>query len=101
MRRGQVDQLDMAAVRSAIKGVVEADRFDHWLVEVPEPVLIQVAAPLEMLQFQYYLTPPRDRHLLRAARVCCAAVVGGLDGCPDDMVTAFGRLSEVVMPDPR
>lgn len=97
MRRSRSEDVDMAAVRSAVSGVI--DRFDGWLLEAPEPVLIRVAAPLEMLQFQYYLTPPSDRHLLRAARVCCEAAGSGLDldGCPQDMVRAFDVLAKLVL----
>lgn len=96
MRRNKSEHIDIPRLRSAVRGVVEADRFDEWLVELPDDVLIQVAAPLEMLQFQYYLSPTRDRHLVRAARVCCEAVEGGLERCPADMVAAFGNLTELL-----
>lgn len=96
MRWSKSQQLDMQLVRSAVMGVVEADRWDDWLMEVPEHILMRVAAPLEMLQFHYYLSPPQDRHLVRAARVCCEAVEGGMEGCPADMVVAFERLTQVV-----
>ncbi|MEU5696330.1 hypothetical protein [Actinosynnema sp. NPDC020468] len=96
-QRNTSEHLDTAEVRSAVRAVVEADDFDNWLLEIPEHVLIQLAAPLEMLQFQYYLTPPQPRHLIRAARVCCEAVDGDLDGCPPDMVAAFTNLIAVVL----
>lgn len=97
MYRSRSEDIDVQVVRAAVKGVVEAERFDDWLIEVPEQALISMVAPLEMLQFQYYLEPPQERHLVRAARVCCEAVEGGLDGCPEDMVTAFTRLAKAVV----
>jgi len=96
MRRSRSEHLDMSALRSAVMNVVESDRLGDWLLEVPERVLIELTAPLEMLQFQYYLVPQRDRYLVRAARVCCRAVAGGMGGCPPDMVDAFDRLAELV-----
>jgi hypothetical protein len=97
MRRSRSEDIDTGVVRAAVKGVVEAERFDDWLLEVPEKALISMVAPLEMLQFQYYLEPPLARQLVRAARVCCAAVEGDLDGCPEDMVDAFARLAAAVV----
>jgi uncharacterized membrane protein len=91
-------QVDITLVRKAVEGVVEADRFADWLLEVPDRALIALMAPLEMLTFQFHLTPPRDRHLIRAARVVCDAATGALDGCPDDLVHALGALRDAVLP---
>jgi hypothetical protein len=99
MRLTRSERLDMSALRSAVMNVVESDRLNDWLLEMPEKVLIQLAAPLEMLQFQYHLVPRLDGHLVRAARVCCRAVAAGMDGCPPDMVEAFDRLAELVSPE--
>jgi hypothetical protein len=92
----QSESLDPAAVRDAVRGVVEAPRYDDWLMEVPDEMLVRLAAPLEMLQFQFYATPPLERQLVRAARVCCEAGATGLETCPPDMRDAFCTLAEVV-----
>ncbi|MFF7181305.1 hypothetical protein [Streptomyces sp. NPDC008121] len=75
-----------------MENIVESDRFDGWLIETPDHVLVQIAAPLEMLQFQYFLTPPQDHLLVRASRVVWEAVAGLLDDCPDDLAAAFAAL---------
>jgi hypothetical protein len=94
--RRRTDELDLAEVRAAAAEVVEGPRSADWLAEVPDQVLIEVAAPLEVLSFHYYLQPPRERHLARAARVACEAVRGQLAGCPPDMAAAFRRLGRSV-----
>ncbi|MEU0548222.1 hypothetical protein [Micromonospora sp. NPDC005979] len=95
MRR-QSESLDPAAVRAAVRDIVEAPRYDAWLMEMPDEMLVRLAAPLEMLQFQFYLTPRLERHLVRAARVCCEASAVGLETCPADMRQAFRVLADVV-----
>jgi len=96
MRRREIEDIDMQLVRAAVGNVVESGRFDEWLVEIPDQVLVQVVAPFEMLAFQYYLDPPRDRHLVRAARVACEAVEASPGGCPEDMTKAFSQLHTAV-----
>lgn len=90
--RRRPDGVDQAELRAAVGGIVDAPRGADWLQEVPDRVLIEVAAPLEVLSFHYYLQPPSERHLARAARVACEAVRGELGGCPPDMAAAFRRL---------
>lgn len=85
--------IDVVAVRSAVGALIGAEDYDSWLLSAAEGVLIRLAAPLEMLQFQYYLTPPQDRHLIRAALVCCEAAEAGLQGCPAHMIDAFAVLA--------
>jgi hypothetical protein len=92
MRRNETEDTDMRLLRSTVGEVIESRRFDEWLIEVPDWVLVQIAAPFEMLTFQYYLDPPNDGHLLRAARVACDAVEGSREDCPEDMTHAFGWL---------
>lgn len=94
--RRRPDGFDRVRVRAAARGVVDAPRAADWLTEVPDRVLIQVAAPLEVLSFHYYLDPPRERHLARAARVACEAVRGELADCPADMAAAFRALGRTV-----
>jgi hypothetical protein len=90
--RGRRTPADMDRVRDAVRELVETGTTDEWLATLPDHVLIRLAAPLEMLTFQYYLDPPRDRHLARAARVACATMAECLDDCPDDLAAAFRRL---------
>jgi hypothetical protein len=89
----------MSRVRGAVRALVEAERSDLWLTEVPGEALMQLAAPLEMLTFQYYLDPPSDRHLLRAARVACDGMEDHLDACPADLAAAFRRLRAAMAPE--
>lgn len=97
MRAGRThEDVDAASVRTAVGGVVESPRYDEWLLEVPDHVLIQVAAPLEMLAFQYYVTPPQDRLLVRAARVVWDGVAELLEDCPVDMADRFAALGAAV-----
>jgi hypothetical protein len=96
MRWNKTEDIDMLLLRSTVGEVIESRRFDEWLVEVPDRVLVQIAAPFEMLTFQYYLDPPNDRHLVRAARVACDAVESSKQDCPEGMTHAFGQLSGVV-----
>lgn len=91
-RRRRTAPADMDRVRDAVRGLVETGRTDEWLATLPDHALVRLAAPLEMLTFQYYLDPPRDRHLLRAATVACQTMAGCLDDCPDDLAAAFRRL---------
>jgi hypothetical protein len=90
----------MSRVRDAVRALVESGRSDAWLAEVPDEVLLRLVAPLEMLTFQYYLDPPRERHLLRAARVACEAMEDQLDACPADLAEAFRRLRTAMAPAP-
>jgi hypothetical protein len=85
-------QHDMGQVRDAVRTLVEGERSDAWLTEASEDVLVRLVAPLEMLTFQYYLDPPRERHLLRAARVAYEAMEDHLDACPTDLAAAFRHL---------
>ncbi|GAA0448439.1 hypothetical protein Aca07nite_72690 [Actinoplanes capillaceus] len=94
--KSRTERLDSVAVRAAVQGVIEAPRYDDWLMEMPDEMLVRLAAPLEMLQFQFYVDPPLERHLVRAARVCCAACATGLEDCPPDMRAAFRVLADVV-----
>lgn len=87
---------DMDRVRAAVRDLVETGRTDEWLAKLPDHALLSLAAPLEMLTFQYYLDPPRDRYLLRAAQVACQTMAPCLDDCPEDLATAFRRLAEAV-----
>jgi hypothetical protein len=96
MRWNKSEEVDVERVRSAVRDIVESARLERWLDEVPDEVLVQVAAPLEVLTFHYYLEPPKNRHLVRAARVACAAVEVDLPGCPDEMVAAFRELRTAV-----
>ncbi|MFI6063448.1 hypothetical protein [Streptomyces sp. NPDC051286] len=100
VRRGQreADTADLPSLRTAVVRIVEAKRFDGWLAEMPDHVLIQVAAPLEMLGFQHYLTPPQDDLLVRAARVVWDPVAGLLDDCPADLAAEFASLGATVTP---
>lgn len=91
-RMREVASVDMELVRRAVTGIIESERFDDWLVEMPDHVLVEVAAPLEMLQFQHYLTPPKDRFLVRSARVVWDAVADLLADCPADLATEFAAL---------
>lgn len=90
------EEPDMPSVREAVAGLVESDRLDHWLVEAPEPVLIRLMAPLEMLAFQYHREPRQDRHLVRAARVACEELEDALEECPEDLRRAVLRLRGTV-----
>lgn len=83
-------------LRAAVAETLLAGDFDSWLISAEEPVLLRLAAPLEMLQFQYERQPPQDQHLLRAARVCCEAASSGLAGCPPSMVRGFEKLARIV-----
>jgi hypothetical protein len=96
MRWNRADDVDIQRVRTAVQAIVESVRFDDWLDEVPGEVLVEVAAPLEVLTFHYYLDPPKDRHLVRAARVACRSVGGSLPRCPEDMADAFRELCGAV-----
>jgi hypothetical protein len=96
MRWNKSEDVDIRRVRTAIKGIVESVRFDDWLQEVPDKVLIEVAGPLEMLTFHYYLDLPENRHLVRAARVAYESVASSLPQCPEDMAHAFRELSAAV-----
>jgi hypothetical protein len=96
MRWNKTEDIDIPRLRSTLREVIESSRFDEWLIEVPDGVLVQIAAPFEMLTFQYYLDPPNDRHLVRAARVVCDAVKHSSQDCPADMTRAFRRLGGVV-----
>lgn len=87
---------DMDRVRAAVRGLVETNRLDDWLATTPDHALTRLAAPLEMLAFQYYLDPPRDRHLLRAARVARDTMAPCLDECPVDLAAAFRRLGAAI-----
>ena len=87
---------DMDRVRAAVRDLVETGRTDEWLAELPHQALVHLAAPLEMLTFQYYLDPPRDRHLLRAARVACETMAPRLDDCPADLAGVLRRLEAAV-----
>jgi hypothetical protein len=94
--RGRRTPADMDRVRDAVRGLVETGKTDEWLATLPDHALVRLAAPLEMLTFQYYLDPPRDRHLVRAARVACATMAECLDDCPDDLAAAFRQLDVVL-----
>lgn len=94
--RAARETADMERVRGAVHGIVESPRLDVWLRELPDPILIAVAAPLEMLGFHYHLDPPSDRHLVRAARVACAAVASDLNDCPADFAEALRCLGRAV-----
>jgi hypothetical protein len=87
---------DMDRVRAAVRDLVETGRTDEWLAELGDQALVHLAAPLEMLTFQYYLDPPRDRHLLRAARVACETMAPCLDDCPADLADVLRRLETAV-----
>jgi hypothetical protein len=89
---------DVARVRAAVRPLTDGDRLDAWLAEAPDEVLVRLVAPLEMLTFQYHLDPPRDRHLLRAARVTCEALHDHLDACPADLAEALRRLGDAMAP---
>jgi len=92
-RRGRrAAPADMDRVRDAVRGLVETGKTDEWLATLPDHALVRLAAPLEMLTFQYYLDPPRDRHLVRAARVACHTMADCLADCPEDLAAAFRRL---------
>jgi hypothetical protein len=96
--RNRTGNPDMGRVREAVRALVETGRGDAWLTEVPDEVLLRFVAPLEMLTFQYYLDPPRDRHLARAARVACESMEDHLDACPADLAEAFRHLQAALAP---
>jgi hypothetical protein len=91
-RRRRAAPANMDRIRDAVRGLVETGKTDEWLATLPDHALMRLAAPLEMLTFQFYLDPPRDRHLVRAARVACATMAECLDDCPDDLAAAFRQL---------
>lgn len=95
-RSRRSEKVDMRAVRAAVHEIVESDRYDDWFVELPDDVLVELAAPLEVLMFHYYLDPPKDRHLVRAARVAFECAVDSLDRCPADMARSLRRLGRVL-----
>ncbi|MFI8365966.1 hypothetical protein [Streptomyces sp. NPDC085466] len=97
MLRRQREDVDVESVRSSVKRIIESDRYDAWLIELPDHVLVQLAAPLEMLGFQHHLTPRQDVLLVRAARVVWDAVAGLLDDCPDDLAAEFARLGAALV----
>jgi len=90
---------DMSRIREAVRALVEGERSDAWITEASGDVLVRLVAPLEMLTFQYYLDPPRERHLLRAARVAYEAMEDHLDACPADLAEAFRRLGAAMAAD--
>lgn len=96
MRASETRHIDVRRLRAALGDMIQSGRIDDWLAEVPDRVLVQVAAPFEMLTFQYYLDPPQDRHLVRAARVACETVGNSAADCPGDMTGAFRRLSALL-----
>lgn len=96
MLRSRREQVDMPTLRAAVRRIVESERYDAWLLEMPDHVLVQVAAPLEMLGFQHYVKPPQDKLLLRAARVVWEGVADLLDDCPPDMAADFAALGAAV-----
>lgn len=96
LARRRTPEGDPAAVRVAVRALVETGRTDEWLAELPDHALVHLAAPLEMLTFQYYLDPPRDRHLVRAAREAYRMMAPCLADCPDDLATAFRRLADAI-----
>jgi hypothetical protein len=87
---------DVQRVRDAVGNLVEAERAEAWLAELPDELLVRFAAPLEMLTFQYHLDPPRGRHLIRAARVACQAMSQHLDACPADLAAALRHVGSAV-----
>jgi hypothetical protein len=91
---------DIQRVRDAVRYLVETERSDVWLAELPDEVLLRLMAPLEMLTFQYHLDPPRDRHLVRAARVACEAMSQHLDACPADLAAALRHIGSAVAAEP-
>jgi hypothetical protein len=97
-RRNRAASPDMDRVRDAVRALVETGRDDAWLAEVPDEALVRLVAPLEMLTFQYYLDPQRERHLARAAQVACEAMEDHLDTCPADLAEAFRRLRAALAP---
>jgi hypothetical protein len=92
------DDVEVAAVREAVRNIAESPRYDDWLLEMPDHVLHALAAPLEMLVFQYYLTPPKDRMLVRAARVVWDGVADFLGDCPADMAAVYASLGTALSP---
>ncbi|MFI6418113.1 hypothetical protein ACIBG6_12025 [Streptomyces sp. NPDC050842] len=92
MPRRQREDVDIEPVSAAVARIVDADQFDRWLLELPDHVLVAVAAPLEMLGFHYHLTPRQDVLLVRAARVVWDAVADLLGDCPDDLAGEFALL---------
>lgn len=97
-KRNRDAPVDVGRVREAVRDLVDTGRCDTWYEVVPDEVLIRFAAPLEVLTFQYYLDPPRDRHLIRAARAACEAMDGHLNDCPADLAEAFRRLRAAIAP---
>jgi hypothetical protein len=87
---------DIQRIRDAVRDLVETERSDVWLAELPDEALIRLAAPLEMLTFQYHLDPPCDRHLVRAARVACEAMSQHLDACPADLAAALRHVGSAL-----
>jgi hypothetical protein len=91
---------DVDRVRVAVRELVDTGRTDEWLAGLPDDALVHLAAPLEMLTFQYHLDPPRDRHLLRAAGVACETMAPYLDDCPDDLAAALRGVARAVEGEP-
>jgi hypothetical protein len=98
--RRRLAAADIQSVRDAIRDLVEAERSDVWFAELPDEVLVRFVAPLEMLTFQYLLDPPRDRHLVRAARVACEAMSQHLEACPADLAAALRHVGSVIAAEP-
>jgi hypothetical protein len=92
-RRHEPAVADMRRVREAVGELVESGQRDAWFADLPDEMLLALVAPLEMLTFQYYLDPPRDRLLVRAAKVACAAMDEHLGACPAGLAGPFSRLS--------
>lgn len=92
----ELTDVDMARVRAAVAGVVHASAGCDWPYQAPDQVLLETAAPFEVLTFHYYLEPPDDRHLLRAARVMCDVVAAHLPRCPSAVAQAFAQLRDAV-----
>jgi hypothetical protein len=99
-RRGRLATADVQRVRDAVRDLVETERSDLWLAQLPDEALVRLVAPLEMLTFHYHLDPPRDRHLVRAARVAWAAMSEHLDACPADLAAALRRVGSAIATEP-
>lgn len=98
-RRGEQAVADMGRVREAVGELVESGQRDAWFAGLPDEVLTAFVAPLEMLTFQYYLDPPSDRLLVRAANVACAAMDEHLGACPTSLAGPFSRLRAALSTD--
>lgn len=95
MRR-ELGNIDIPRLRAAVADLVTLTHESDWLYHSPDEVLLAAAAPFEVLTFHYYLDPPKDQHLIRAARVMCEALADHVPQLPTEVASAFHSLRREV-----